>query len=168
MPQQAEGFAEFVAARYQSLVQSAFLMTGDRGQAEDLVQSALYKTYLAWSRLAASTAAESYTRTTMTRLAGRWSRRRSAGETVGLGDRSNPTTASSDPGISLDVRRALAQLPWGQRAVLVLRYYDDLTEAQTAEILKCSIGTVKSRASRGLQTLRSSGLLLAQTDHQGI
>lgn len=168
MAQRSAEFAEFVAARYLALVKSAYLMTGDRGLAEDLVQSALYRTYVAWPRLAAVAVAESYTRTTMVRLAGRWSRRRSSGEVIGIASPSHPAIDDHDVGVAVDVRRALAQLPWGQRAVLVLRYFDDLSEAQTADLLHCSIGTVKSRASRGLERLRTSGLLLAEPIHKGL
>lgn len=168
MAERSAEFAEFVAARYLALVKSAYLMTGDRGLAEDLVQSALYRTYAGWSRLAAAAVAESYTRTTMVRLAGRWSRRRSSGEVIGIASPAQRPVDDHDVGLSVDVRRALAKLSWPQRAVLVLRYFDDLSEAQTAELLNCSIGTVKSRASRGLERLRTSGLLLEEPIHKGL
>jgi RNA polymerase sigma-70 factor (sigma-E family) len=153
-----DGFSEFVAARYPALARSAYLLVGDRGHAEDLVQSALIRTLTAWSRLRSPLAAESYTRTTMVRLAGRWARRRWLGEIPS--DRGpDLVDAGRDPDIGLDVHAALATLPWPQRAVLVLRYFDDLSEAETATVLRCSAGTVKSRSSRALAHLRSCGLL---------
>lgn len=161
-----DGFADFAAARYRSLARTGYLLVGDRGHAEDLVQTALYKTFTAWGRLRAVEAAEAYTRTTMVRLAGRWGRRRWRGERPDAAPGSHlPTNSGSggDPAdasaVSLDVRAALAQLPIGQRAALVLRFFDDLSEADTAAILGCSPGTVKSRVSRGLAGLRASGLL---------
>jgi RNA polymerase sigma-70 factor (sigma-E family) len=156
------GFAEFVQARYAALARSAYLLTGDRGHAEDLVQSALVITLKSWPRLASVQAAEPYARTTMVRLSGRWAKRRWRHEL--------PTTADSlvlvgpraqvvDPVTAVDLRAVLLSLPWEQRAVLVLRYFDDLSERETAAVLGCSEGTVKSRASRALAKLRQSGLI---------
>jgi RNA polymerase sigma-70 factor (sigma-E family) len=144
-----DGFAAFVAARYPALVRTAFLFVGDRGHAEDLVQSALSRTYSHWTRLHDRSSVEAYTRTTMARLAGRWSHRRWCGE---LPSGSAPGTAESiDPvagrAEALDLYAALGRLPWAQRAVLVLRYFEDLSEAETA-------GMVKSRASRAVVALR--------------
>ena len=155
-----EPFRQFVAARYPSLVRTAFLMTGDRGHAEDLVQTSLLRTYGAWRRLAEPANAEAYTRRVMVRLATRWRSRRWHGERTA--DRL-PETASADQAVSIDlaeaVRAALLALPVGQRAVLVLRFYEQQSEAEIAELLDCSVGTVKSRASRGLAALRTAGLL---------
>src|SRR3954470_12551898 len=104
------GFAEFVDARYASLVRSAYLLVGDRGHAEDVVQSALVKTLGAWTRLAAPEAAEAYTRTTMVRLAGRSARRRWRGE-IATGQLPDDPGASADPSTAVDVRAALRRLP---------------------------------------------------------
>jgi RNA polymerase sigma-70 factor (sigma-E family) len=153
-----DGFSEFVAARYSALARSGYLLVGDRGHAEDLVQSALIKTLAGWTRLASPVAAEAYTRTTMVRLAGRWARRRWRGE-IPSDRRQELVDARTEPDLGLDVHAALATLPWPQRAVLVLRYFDDLSEAETATILRCSPGTVKSRSSRAIAQLRSCGLL---------
>ncbi|MBO0869561.1 MAG: SigE family RNA polymerase sigma factor [Micromonosporaceae bacterium] len=154
-------FAEFVAARYARLVRTGYLLTGDRGHAEDLVQQALLKTFRSWHRLEAEANAEAYTRTTMLRMALGWRRRRWNGE-VPTG--ALPEAASADHSSTVDtaevVRRALAGLPPGQRAVLVLRYFEDLSEAEIAETLGCSPGTVKSRCSRALAALRAAGLLV--------
>jgi RNA polymerase sigma-70 factor (sigma-E family) len=155
-------FAVFVAARYRALVRTGLLVTGDAGHAEDLTQSALIRTYLAWSRLRDPANAEAYTRRTLVRLALRARRRGSAGEVAsGAIPGGNSATAAGfgREDLAMDVRRALATLPAGQRAVLVLRYLDDQSEAETARMLGISPGTVKSRAARGLASLRAAGLL---------
>lgn len=155
-------FAAFVAARYRALVRTGLLMTGDLGHAEDLTQSALIRTYLAWSRLRDPANAEAYTRRTLVRLALRARRRGSAGE-IAAGTRPGEDAilhaGFGREELAMDVRRALAGLPPGQRAVLVLRYLDDQSEADTARLLGISAGTVKSRAARGLASLRATGLL---------
>jgi RNA polymerase sigma-70 factor (sigma-E family) len=157
-------FAAFVAARYRALVRTGLLLAGDTGHAEDLAQSALIKTYLAWGRLRDPANAEAYARRTLLRLAIRAKQRRWTGEiAAGHGPSHGAGAAapswSGPDDLALDVRRALAALPPGQRAVLVLRYLDDLSEAETAELLRLPIGTVKSRAARGLASLREAGLL---------
>lgn len=156
-----DDFAAFVAARYRALVRTGLLLTGDTGHAEDLAQSALIRTYLAWARLREPANAEAYARRTLVRLALRARRRRWTGEVA-----TDPTAACPAPradidheDLVLDVRRALTALPPGQRAVLVLRYLDDQSEAETARLLGISLGTVKSRAARGLASLRHAGLL---------
>ncbi|MCW2523088.1 MAG: polymerase sigma-E factor [Frankiales bacterium] len=161
-------FAAFMAARYDALARSAYLLLGDRGHAEDLVQAALLKTYRAWDSLRAAQAAEAFTRTTMVRLAGRQARRRWRGEIPSDDFGADSAWITDDHQhrvpATLDVRRALRSLPLTQRAVLVLRYFDDLSEAQTAAVLGCSVGTVKSRANRGLARLRAEGLLTEHLD----
>lgn len=155
-------FAEFVAARYRALVRTGLLLTGDGGHAEDLAQSALIRTYLAWGRLRDPANAEAYARRTLVRLALRARRRRWNGEiaTGRISESGADAWAQGGQGdLALDVRRALAALPSGQRAVLVLRYLDDQSEAETARLLGISPGTVKSRAARGLATLRQASLL---------
>ena len=155
-------FTEFVRARYPRLLRTAYLLVGDRGLAEDLVQSGLVKTLGAWGRLADVEVVEAYTRTTIVRLAGRWGRRRWRGEIPTCRVPDVEAAAAPDPVLAVDVRRALARLPWEQRAVLVLRYFDDLNEGDIAAVLGCRVGTVKSHASRALQTLRHEGLLTEQ------
>src|SRR6266700_1246636 len=154
-------FAAFVAARYRALVRTGLLLTGDRGHAEDLAQSALIRTYLAWCRLRAPQNADAYARRTLARLAAR-SRRRRWNAEIPTEHIAAPAAAAPDDGVAVDVRRALAALPAGQRAVLVLRYLDDQSESETAELLGISVGTVKSRASRGLGQLRRAGLLAVE------
>ena len=153
-----DGFRDFVAARYPALVRLGTLLTGDHGHGEDLVQSALEKTFRAWRRIGPDGNAEAYTRTVMARAAWRERRRRWHGEvpTAEL-----PEVATDSPYAGLDqadaVRLLLADLPAQQRVVLILRYWVGLTEAEIAATLHCSPGTVKSRASRALAALREHG-----------
>ena len=163
MPRDDE-FAAFVAARYRALVRTGLLLTGDTGHAEDLAQSALIRTYLSWGRLHDPANAEAYARRTLLRLAfrarqRRWTTEIAAGHGPGDGPGADAPSRSAPDDLALDVRRALAALPPGQRAVLVLRYLDDQSEADTARMLGISLGTVKSRAARGLANLRQTGLL---------
>jgi RNA polymerase sigma-70 factor, ECF subfamily len=153
-------FEAFVASRYGALVRAARLVANDPSQAEDLVQSALIRTYTRWSSLRDPVAAHAYTHTTLVRLALRGHRRRWRGERPTANLPEQPTAdayAASDDADAL--RRLLATIPADQRAVLVLRYYVQLSEAETAAALKCKVGTVKSRANRALATLRASGLV---------
>lgn len=156
-------FEEYVAARGRALWRSAWLLTGDRHRAEDLVQTALMKCWRRWDRIADAQAVDAYVRRTMATTYTDWWRRRWTGE-VPTGELPEQTAGTPDPGLRQDVVDALARLPRGQRVVVVLRYFDDLTEAQTAEALGISVGTVKSQASRALRTLRESGLLEESDD----
>ena len=157
-------FDGFVSARYGALVRTAELLTGDRGHAEDLVQTALMKCYSAVSRGAQPHDMEPYVRSAMLRQALRWRMRRWHGERPAESVPDRPA-AQSDAELATVVRAALMRLPAQQRAVLVLRYFEDHTEAETARLLACSVGTVKSRASRGLAALRACGLLIEEVDH---
>src|SRR6266550_999621 len=157
-----EGFAEFVSARYPTLVRYGALLVGDHGRAEDLAQEALVKTYRAWRRLHPDGDPEAYTRRVMVRAAwraGRRMRRREVPSAV------LPERSGADPYDSRDTAQlvfaALRALPAKQRVVLVLRYWAGLSEREIAAQLGCSIGTVKSRASRAMATLRSGKSPLA-------
>lgn len=151
-------FRDFVSARSPALLRNAYLLVGgDWALAEDLLQAALTKTYLAWGRIRDPNARESYVRATMATTATSWWRRRWHGEraTATLPD----TAAASDLATRLDERDALWRLvlalPVRQRAVLALRFYEDLSEAEIARTLGLSPGTVKSHTSRALATLRA-------------
>ncbi len=150
-----EEFRDFVAARSGALLRSAYLLTGDWGTAEDLLQTALTKTYLAWKRLGGIEAIEPYTRRVMVNTSTSWWRRRWHGERP---TEVMPERAAADvieQQLDRDVLwRHLKALPARQRAVLVLRFYEDMSEAQTAALLNISPGTVKSQTSRALATLR--------------
>lgn len=153
-------FRAFVAGRYAALVRTARLLAPDPTQAEDLTQSALVTTYARWSTLRDRGRAEAYARKVLVRQCLRAGRRRWRGE---IPSKLLPEAPAADPYAARDeadaVRRALATLPGDQRAVLVLRYYADLTEPDVADVLGVSLGTVKSRASRAIAALRASGLL---------
>lgn len=148
-------FAEFVAARSGALHRAAYLMVGDPGLAQDLVQEALTKTYVAWPRLRDPANAEAYTRKAITTTAISWFRRRSFSERP---SDTIPDRVAVGPAEAADERAwlwaALLELPVRQRAAVVLRYYEDLTEAQTAAAMGCAVGTVKSQVSAALAKLR--------------
>ncbi|MEU1751498.1 SigE family RNA polymerase sigma factor [Micromonospora matsumotoense] len=148
-------FRDFVAARSSSLLRTAYLLAGDWATAEDLLQTALTKTYLAWRRLGGIEAVEPYARRVLVNTSTSWWRRRWHGErpTEVLPERAGVDEIAQQ--LDRDALwRHLRALPARQRAVLVLRYYEDLSEAQTAALLEISPGTVKSQTSRALATLR--------------
>jgi len=148
-----EEFTEFVHGSWAGLYRTAYLLVGDPGLAEDLVQTALAKTYAAWPTVRDVRAAPGYARTTLVNTAASWFRKRSWRNEV-------PTTTlpevshQDDPSVRPAVLEALAHLPPRQRAVVVLRFYEDLSVAETAHALACSDGTVKSQTSKALDTLR--------------
>ncbi len=156
MASEPDGFAAFVAARSPALLRTAWMLTGEAHMAEDLLQAALARTWPHWSRIG-DDRPEAYVRAVMVRQQIAWSRR--------LWRRESPTGAVPDVpsvdafGPSDDrflLSGALAGLPLRQRQVVVLRYYEDLSEAEVARELGCSVGTVKSQASKGLAKLRGA------------
>lgn len=156
-PAEAE-FCAFVRARTPALQRTAFLLTGDRHLAEDLVQDALARTHRALSRLADEGHFEAYARTAMYHLhIRRWRRTRVAESLPGeLADLAHPDSDHAGrTDLKISLHRALAQLTRRQRAVLVLRFLEDRTEAEAAEMLSCSIGTIKSQTSKALARLRT-------------
>jgi len=150
-------FTEFVAASSRRLLRTAFLVTGDLDAAEDLLQTALERAYLRWGRIRRRELPEAYVRQVIVNAATDSWRARRRVRTVALDESRLPP--SNDAGVEgLPAREALLacvrELPAGQRAVLVLRYFDDLTEAETARVLGCSVGTVKSQHARAMARLR--------------
>jgi RNA polymerase sigma-70 factor (sigma-E family) len=150
-------FTAFVAGASRRLLRSAYLISGDAGVAEDLLQTALERAYRRWCHVRREGAPEAYVRRIIVNTATDWWRREHRLRSVPLDDSSFP--AVNDLRLdSLNVREqllaGLRQLPLGQRAVLVLRYFDDLTEAETARTLGCSVGTVKSQHARAMARLR--------------
>jgi RNA polymerase sigma-70 factor (sigma-E family) len=156
----AESFDAFVLARSRKLLRTAYLLTQDHSLAEDLVQTALAKAWFAWSRIEGGDP-EPYVRKIMVNTYSTWWRRRWNGEqpTDELPEQAAPT-GTEEP---TDIWRALQRLPRRQRAVVVLRFYEDLSEAETARILGCSTGTVKSQTSKAFAKLRLDPALLAGT-----
>jgi RNA polymerase sigma-70 factor (sigma-E family) len=158
-----ESFRAFVEQHWVPLTRIAFLLTGDRGYAEDLVQVALEKTHRKWARVSVMEAPVAYVRRAMVNTATSWRRRRRFGEVPLMSTDTGPVV---NPYGQADQRQevltALRKLPPRMRAVLVLRYFEDLSEVEIADALGCSTGTVKSQASRALARLRS------QLDHADI
>ncbi|MCG5471181.1 SigE family RNA polymerase sigma factor [Micromonospora sp. LAH09] len=152
-------FDSFVRNRTPALLRSAYLLTGDQHLAEDLVQSALARTHRSWNRLHHSGNAEAYTRKTMYHLQVSWWRRRRVPESM-PGDLPEPRGGDSGPdhaqqtSLRLTLRSALTRLSPKQRAVLVLRFFEDRTETETADLLGVTVGTVKSQTAKSLAKLR--------------
>ena len=149
-------FRAFVTERWSALLRTAYLLTGDRGRAEDLVQSALVRTHRHWSKIQREGRSEAYVRKTMVNLNTDWWRRLGSREHAveSVPDASSAADAYAAFDLQDELWTALQKLPARMRAVLVLRYFEDLSEAETASILGCSLGTVKSQCSRGLGRLR--------------
>ena len=146
--------ADFVASRAPALIKVAYLLTGDRSSAEDLFQSALAKTIPKWKSIRHSDP-EGYLRAVMYREQVSWWRRlRRRRETPLRTGETVVADHSREADLRLTVRAALWQLPPAQRVVIVLRYYEDLQEAQVAAMLGCSVGTVRSRTHRAVTRLR--------------
>jgi RNA polymerase sigma-70 factor (sigma-E family) len=143
-----------VHASWPRLYRTAYLLVTDHGLAEDLVQTALARTYAAWPRIDDPNAATAYARTCVTNEALTWFRKRGwKGEVVGE-TATERATDHQDPTTRPTVLAALRQLAPRQRAVIVLRYYADASVAETAQTLGCSTGTVKSQTSDALAKLR--------------
>jgi len=155
------GFRDYVTARRGSLLRTAYLLTRNRADAEDLVQAALAKTYLAWDRIEDPNALDGYVRRAMVNTHISWWRRRRVEEypTDVIPDQAVVDHAG-DSELSDALRRALDRLPDRMRAAVVLRYYEDMSEAEIAEVLGISQGTVKSTVSRAVAKLRIDAELL--------
>ena len=160
-----EEFRGFVAARGLALLRTAYLLTGDEQLAEDLVQTALEKAVTHWSSIRVAAAAESYVRRTMYREQVSIWRRRRVRELVSatIPEPRSAGAAGDEVEDRITMRDALLQLGRRQRTVLVLRYFEDLTEQQVADALGISVGTVKSQAHKALAQLRSTCADLAPT-----
>lgn len=156
-----EEFTAFVRASYPRLVRTAYLLTADAGLAEDLVQTVLARLYLRWDRLRAvrdRDALIAYARTALARQATSWWRRAWRAERPTGAPPEPRGSQAADPLATVELRdelvQALSQLPPRQRAAIVLRYFDDLTETATADAMGCSVGTVRAHTSRGIARLR--------------
>lgn len=157
-------FVEFVAGHQAALLRFAYLISGHRQTAEDLVQTALVKTYLAWGRLRDRGALDAYVRRAIVNehinlLRRPWKRRERSSEALSTPTpETGPQAAAPEDRLDRETKSVLfelvRELPPRQRAAVVLRYYEGFTEAQTAEVLGCSVGTVKSQTFRALKSLR--------------
>lgn len=172
--QAPEGFEEFVALRGAALVRAAYLLTGDHQLAEDLVQTALARAVLRWSAIRGNP--EAYVRRILFTQRVSLARRRRVGERLLADPGIGPAAGRSAPALDeaaerrLLLLRALDRLTPRQRAVLVLRFYEDRTEAETAALLGIGLGTVKSQTRRALRRLRELSPEVAEfapADDQG-
>jgi len=165
-----DGFAQFVATRSPALLRTAWLLTGDAGKAEDLLQTALAAAWRRWREVPPTGDPVAYVRRTMVNLYASWWRRRWRGE-VPTADLPEPPAAADVAGTVANrdaVRRALARLSRQQRAIVVLRYVEDLSVDETARVLGCSPGTVRVQAFRALAALRADpDLRLPQPEEVG-
>lgn len=162
-----DGFADFVSARSAALSRTAYLLVGDHQRAEDLVQTALAEAVLRWPRLREGSPEAYVRRVLYTRAVSGWRRHRRENLTA-----IPPERPAADPSdqvvVRIAVERALDRLTRRQRAVLVLRYFEDLSEAQTAEVLGCRLGTVKSATRDALARLRTLAPELASLVDPGV
>jgi RNA polymerase sigma-70 factor (sigma-E family) len=144
-------FEEFTAARLPALLRYAMLLSGDREHARDLVQEVLARALVKWGRIGTIEEPYAYVRRMVTNEFLSWRRRRKL-TTVPLDEAHE--AATPEPDTPDDLRGLLGRLPGRQRAVLVMRYYEDLTDDEIATALGCRVGTVRGYASRGLAALR--------------
>ncbi|WP_343230818.1 SigE family RNA polymerase sigma factor [Yinghuangia seranimata] len=154
-------FHEFAKARWPRLVQTAFLLTGDHGDAEDLVQTALAKAYVAWHKVRASDSPDAYVRRILANCNSDRFRRRRVTQLLSalVPDRADTAPQHGRFEERDALLAALARLPMRQRAVVVLRYWEDMSQEEVAQTLGCTVGTVKSQAAKGLAKLRSDPAL---------
>jgi RNA polymerase sigma-70 factor (sigma-E family) len=152
------GFREFVESRSPALLRTAWMLTGDEAAAEDLLQNALARTWPHWTRVADGHP-DAYVRKVMVRVNASWRARRWNHETPTpdeqlylRGPSSTDDTTRVDDRLAL--RQALRALPTRQRQAVVLRYFDDLSVEVVADVMGCSVGTVKSQSAKGLAKLR--------------
>lgn len=155
--EQEAQFQSFVSARWPYLVRTAYLLTGDPHDAEDLTQTALAKAYRSWRRVWRSDNPEAYVRRMLVTCNSDRFRKRRVAERLTA---SPPETSVRDSAAAWADERnalmaALAGLPARQRAVVVMRYWEDLSESEVADVMGCSPGTVKSQASKALAKLRA-------------
>jgi len=158
-------FGEYVSARETALLRMAYMLTGNRQDAEDLVQAALAKTYLSWAKIHDRAAMDNYVRRAMVNTHISWWRRRKLEEfpTDELPDQVVADHAHDSDRAEV-VRRALDRLPERMRAAVMLRYFEDMTEPEIATALGISLGTVKSTVSRAVAKLRDDAELGADED----
>ena len=161
-------FTAYVQERRASLYATAYHLTGDRFEAEDLLQSAMFSTYRAWDRISDKAAVGGYLRRTMTNLHISAWRRRKLNEypTEELPETAGDTDAMRGTELRAVLWQALARLPELQRTMLVLRYYEGRTDPEIAEILDISVGTVKSSIWRSLRRLREDEVLSFGRDEE--
>ena len=163
-----EGFREFVLARGPALSRTALLLTGSHHAAEELVQEALVKAATRWRRLTAEGDPEAYLRRIMVNDRISWWRRRRRESVVPAVPEWSSVDGSDAVDGRVDLAAALATLPARQRAVIVLRFYEDRSVQETADLLGCAPGTVKSQTSDALARLRRLVPALAEAEWEAV
>ncbi|GEP36615.1 RNA polymerase sigma factor [Nocardioides psychrotolerans] len=148
-------FTAYLQARQARLLRTAYLLTGDKHQAEDVLQTSLAKLYLAWDKVRDRDSVDAYVRRIMVNENNSlwrrgWRKREFTTEVLPEA----PVTDTYDEGLGAALWSVVQSLPPKARAVVVLRYYEQLTEAETADLLGISVGTVKSQCSRAIATMR--------------
>ena len=168
MDAEAERFAQFVEARQRALQRTAWLLTGDWAAAEDLVQTALVRSWPRWERIHRRDDPEIYVRRAMVNSWASWRRRRWWGEraTDAVPDVPAVGDLAAEAAVRITVQGALRSLPARQRAVLVLRVVDDLSEVQVAQVLDCAVGTVKATLAHAVARLREDPRLAGLMDRE--
>ena len=165
---QEESFREFVEGSWNRLLRTAYLLTGDHGAAEDLVQTALMRTYRHWGRIETYDSPEAYVRRVMANAnVSAWRRRKAivhvmaeppepaAGNGAGYGAGSGAGDHQDAYAVRDELWRAVQAMSPRMRTAFVLRYFEDLSEAEAASVMGCAVGTVKSQIARGLAKLRT-------------
>lgn len=168
-PADEAAFRDFVTARSAGLLRTAYLLTGDRGLAEDAVQSMFGRVYLSWSRIRHREAADAYCRKALVREVSSWRRRRRVSHVLTAEVPEPPQQAPDEASEASEaLRSAMRALSPRQRAVVVLRFYDDVSEADVATALGISRGSVKQHTHRAITSLRaalcSTAELIEETD----
>jgi len=170
VPDEAGDFAEFVGARQRALQRTAWLLTGDWALAEDLVQTALARTWPRWDRIRRRDSPDSYVRQVIVNTWLTWRRRKWRGEQAfaAVPDGPAPGDHAAEIVVRLAVRQALETLTERQRAVVVMRVFDDMPEADVARTLNISVGTVKSTVAQALAKLRQDPRLTSLMDRESL
>jgi RNA polymerase sigma-70 factor (sigma-E family) len=167
---EADGFEEFVVARERALRRTAWLLTGDWALAQDLVQTALVRSWPRWERIRRRDKPEVYVRRVMVNTWLTWTRSRWRSEytVASVPDAPGPGDLASETAVRLAVQQALAALTGRQRAVLVMRVFDDMSEADVAQALNLAVGTVKSTTAQALAKLRQDPRLAGLMDRESL
>ncbi|MEW2388410.1 SigE family RNA polymerase sigma factor [Streptomyces venezuelae] len=165
-------FQGFITSRWPHLMRTAFLLTGQQHAAEDLVQSSLERTYVSWRRVSTADDPDAYVRRIMINLHARKHRPKlkeflSPQDSGPVFDRPEHGDRMAQADDRAALLHALAQLPARQREAVVLRYWEDLSETQTAEAMGCSVGAVKSNAAKGIAKLRAIPALTEKVGSRG-
>lgn len=167
---EADGFAEFVTSRERALQRTAWLLTGDWALAQDLVQTALVRSWPRWERIRRRDNPEVYVRKVMVNTWLTWTRRKWRGEQAFavVPDGVAPGDLATETAIRVAVRQALGTLTQRQRAVLVMRVFDDMSEADVGQALNLAVGTVKSTTAQALAKLRRDPQLAGLMDRESL